>query len=113
MVRFLKEGIHITTERLKMPIIVKASDLKFKYPRDIANREKPKFCGLPDSAPFNRHDLYDILPIMSAVMDELGSDDGEVLNMLEDLLNQMPGFISTRGEVFDYLRGSACECLRP
>jgi hypothetical protein len=95
-----------------MSIVVKASDLKFKYPRDIANREGPKFTGLPDPAPFNRDDLYDVLPMMSAVMDELGSEDGELLNFLEDLLNQMPRFIGTRGEVFDYLQGSARECLR-
>ena len=95
-----------------MSIIVKASDLKFKYPRDIANREEPKFSGLPDPLPFNRDDLYDVLPMMGAVLDELGSDDGEVLNLLEDLLNQMPRFIVTRGEVFDYLQGSARECLR-
>jgi hypothetical protein len=95
-----------------MSIIVKASDLKFKYPRDVANRDEPKFAGLPDPAPFNRDDLYEILPMMSAVMNELGSQDGEVLNLLEDLLNQMPRFISTRGEVFDYLQGSARECLR-
>jgi hypothetical protein len=95
-----------------MSIIVKASDFKFKYPRDIKNRTQPKFSGLPDSAPFNRHDLYEILPMMGAVMDELGSEDGEVLNLLEDLLNQMPGFIYSRGEVFDYLQGSARECLR-
>lgn len=95
-----------------MAIIVKASDFKFKYPRDIANREEPKFTGLPDPAPFNRDDLYEILPMMTAVMDELGSEDGEVLNLLEDLLNQMPRFITTRGEVFDYLQGSARECLR-
>jgi hypothetical protein len=95
-----------------MSIIVKASDFKFKYPRDVVNREQPKFAGLPDPAPFNRHDLYDILPVMTAVMNELGSEDGEVLHLLEDVLNQMPGFISTRGEVFDYLQGSAKECLR-
>ena len=94
-----------------MSIIVKASNLKFKYPRDIANRDQPKFTGLPDPVPFNRDDLYEILPMMSAVMDELDSDDGEVLNLLEDILNQMPRFIVTRGEVFDYLRGSARECL--
>ncbi len=93
-------------------IIVKASDFKFKYPRDIANRNEPKFSGLPDPAPFNRDDLYDILPMMSAVMDELGSVDGEVLNLLEDLLNQMPRFVTSRCEVFDYLYGSARECLR-
>jgi len=96
-----------------MSIIVKASDLKFKYPRDISNRDEPKFTGLPDPAPFNRDDLYDVLAMMTAVMNDLGSDDGEVLNMLEDLLNQMPRFVSTRGEVYDYLSGSARECLRP
>lgn len=95
-----------------MAIIVKPSDLKFRYPRDVANREKPKFTALPDPAPFNRHDLYDILPILSAVMDELKSNDGEVLHLVEDVLNEMPSFVTTRGEVFDYLRGSARECLR-
>ena len=95
-----------------MAIIVKASDLKFKYPRDVANRNQPKFTGLPDPMPFNRDDLYEILPMMSAVMNEIDSVDGDVLNLLEDVLNQMPGFIRTRGEVFDYLTGSARECLR-
>jgi hypothetical protein len=95
-----------------MSIIVKASDFKFKYPRDVANRNEPKFTGLPDTAAFNRDDLYEILPMMSAVMNDLGSEDGEVLNMLEDLLNQMPRFIRSREEVFDFLRGSARECLR-
>ena len=68
-----------------MAIIIKASDLKFKYPRDISNRDKPKFAGLPDPSFFNRHDLYEVLPIMGAVMDELDSADGEVLHLLEDL----------------------------
>lgn len=95
-----------------MAILVKPSDLKFKYPRDVANREEAKFCGLPDHALFNRHDLYEILPMMSAVMNDLETDDGELLHLLEDLLNQMPRFITTRGEVFDYLQGSARECLR-
>ncbi|MEI7818029.1 MAG: hypothetical protein WCI45_12655 [Desulfuromonadales bacterium] len=94
-----------------MSVIVKASDLKFKYPRDTGNRDEPKFSGLPDPAPFNRDDLYEILPMMSAVMEELGSVDGDTLNLLEDILNQMPRFIPTREEVFDYLLGSARECL--
>jgi len=98
---------------MTMPILVKPSDLKFKYPRDVGNRGEPKFSGLPaDPTPFNRHDLYDILPMMSAVMNNLENDDGEVLHLLEDLLNQMPRFITTRGEVFDYLQGSAREYLR-
>lgn len=95
-----------------MSIILKVSDLKFRYPRDVANREKAKFSGLPDPAPFNRHDLYEVLPMLAAVMDELESLDGEVLHQIEDILNEMPGFITTRGEVFDYLQGSARECAR-
>lgn len=95
-----------------MPITIKVSDFKFRYPRDIARREEPKFSGLPDPAPFNRHDLYEILPMMTAVMNALESDDGRELNLLEEILNEMPGFITTRGEVYDYLLGSARECLR-
>ena len=95
-----------------MPVIVKASDFKFKYPRDVARRNEPKFTGLPDPSPFNRDDLYDVVPMMTAAMNELGSDDGEILHLLEDVLNQMPRFISSRGEVFNYLTGSVRECLR-
>ena len=95
-----------------MNLVVKASDLKFKYPRDTVNRNRPKFAGLPDPATFNRDDLYEILPMMSAAMSALESDDGRVLHLLEDILNQMPRFISSRGEVFEYLTGSVRECLR-
>ena len=93
-------------------LIVKASDLKFKYRKYVETRDQPKFQGLPDPTPFNRDDLYEILPMMGAVMDRLDTADGEVLHLLEDILNEMPRFIATREEVFDYLHGSAHECLR-
>lgn len=95
-----------------MVVTVRASDLKFKYPRDVKRRKDAKFTRLPDHTPFNRDDLYDVLPLLSAAMNALGSDDGQVLHLLEDILNEMPRFIVTRGEVFDYLQGSARECLR-
>lgn len=98
---------------MTMAITVRASDLKFRYPRDVSCRDEPKFSGLPDPEPFNRDDLYEILPMMGKVLDELGSADGELLHLLEDLLNRMPRFIVTREEVYDYLLGSARECLRP
>ncbi len=95
-----------------MKIIVKASDLKYKYPRDTANRELPKFAGKPDPAPFNRDDLYEILPMLSAVMTELETDSGDVLHMLEDIINyDMPRFISKREDVFDCLVETARERL--
>jgi len=94
-------------------ITIKPSDLQFKYPRDIKRRAEAKFSALPDPAPFNRDDLYEILPMLGAAMDALGSTDGEVLHLLEEILNEMPGFVVSRGETFDYLVGSAQECLRP
>lgn len=94
-----------------MGISLRPSDLKFKYPKDIANRNEPKFCGIPDRAPFNRDDLYDVIPMMEAVMDTLESVDGNVLDMLEDILNEMPGFITTREEVYTYLVEIAKERL--
>lgn len=96
-----------------MPLIIKASDLKFRYPRDISNRDQPKFSGVPDSTPFNRDDLFDVLPMLSKTMNALETNDGKILDMLEDILNQMPAFIKTREEVYDYLLGTVRECLRP
>src|SRR6266581_327733 len=89
--------------RTAMKIIIKPSDLYNKYPRDTVNRDQPKFRGKPDPAPFNRDDLYEIIPMLAAVMDELGSDDGRVLHRLEELLNTMPRSIIKRDEVFDFL----------
>ena len=95
-----------------MGILIKPSDLKYKYPRDVANRDRPKFAGKPDPAPFNRDDLYELLPMFAAVMDALGSDDGRVLHLLEDILNaEMPRCINTREEVFDCLVETARERL--
>ncbi len=93
-----------------MDIVVKASDLKYKYPKDTVNRDLPKFTGKPDPSPFNRDDLYELLPMFSAVLTELGTDDGRVLHMLEDIINEdMPRCISTREEVFDCLVETARE----
>ena len=91
-------------------IVVNASDLKFKYPKNIAHRDLPKFSGKPDPNPFDRNDLYEILPMMAAVMDALGSDEGRILHLLEDILNyDLPRFINSREEVFDCLVETARE----
>jgi len=95
-----------------MKIIVKASDLKYKYPRDTTNRELPKFTGKPDPSPFNRDDLYDILPVLSAVMTALETDDGQILHLMEDIINtELPRCVDTREEVFDFLTESVREAL--
>ncbi|MGD0584403.1 MAG: hypothetical protein ABSA86_01320 [Oryzomonas sp.] len=94
-----------------MDIVIKASDLKYKYPKDIQNREEPKFSGIPDTIPFNRDDLYDILPMLEAVMTALESSDGRVLHLLEDILNEMPRFFVTREEVYACLLETARDHL--
>ena len=90
-----------------MGIVIKASDLYNKYPRDVPNREKPKFRGKPDPEPFNRDDLYDVIPMLEAVMDELGRDDAQTLHFIEELIiRNLPRWIVSREEVFDFLVGS-------
>lgn len=87
-----------------MEIIVKPSDLFYKYTRKKATRDLPKFAGKPDSHPFDRDDLYEVIPMLAAVMAELGNTDGRVLHRVEEVMVQeIPGFIRTREEVFDFL----------
>ncbi len=96
-----------------MTVTIKASDLYYKYPRDTERRDEPKFRGKPDPAPFNRDDLYDVLPMLERVMAELGRDDARTLHAVEEILNMnMPRFIASREEVFDFLVGSLRELLR-
>jgi hypothetical protein len=87
-----------------MGVQVKPSDLQYRYPRKKATRELPKFSGKPDPHPFDRDDLYEVIPMFEAVMDALDSTDGAVVHRLEELLNnEMPRFIVTREQVYDCL----------
>lgn len=94
-----------------MELMIKPSDLKFKYRRDVLHRNEAKYLGGDDPAPFNRDDLYDILAMLTAVMNALQSDNGRLLHLLEETLNDMPRCVVTRGEVFAYLRGTAEEVI--
>ncbi len=95
-----------------MGITIKPSDLQFRYPKDTVNRDRPKFRGKPDKAPFNRDDVYEVVPMFEAVMDALESDDGRVLHLVEKIMNDdMPRFIVSREEVFDYLVETARDTL--
>jgi hypothetical protein len=95
-----------------MGIQIKASDLYYKYPKDTVNRGLPKFAGKPDPAPFNREDLYEVLPMLGKVMDELGRDDQHTLHQVEELMiRDLPGFLVRRDEVFDFLVGCSREIL--
>ena len=96
-----------------MGLTIYASDLKYRYPKVIETRYEEKFTGKDDTALFNRDDLYDIIPMMQAVMDELGRDDALTLHFLEDLMNRdLPRFLSDRSEVFSFLTCCAREMLQ-
>lgn len=84
-----------------MGIAIKPSDLYYRYPRKKENLGQPKFSGLPDAHPFDRHDLYEVMPMLAAVMDKLESVDGAVLHRMEALLNNnIPAFICSREEIY-------------
>jgi hypothetical protein len=95
-----------------MGIEIKPSDLQYRYRRKKENLHLPKFAGKLDAAPFDRDDLYEVIPMFEAVMDALGSDDGQVLHRLEEILNNdLPRCISSREEVYDCLLGIVGEML--
>jgi len=95
-----------------MHLKIKASDLYYKYPKDTVNRHTGKFKGKPDPTPFNRDDLYEVLPMLEQVMGALGRDDARSLHAVEELMiRDLPRFIVTREEVFDFLVGCARELL--
>ncbi|MDX2480846.1 MAG: hypothetical protein QNK24_10985 [Desulfuromusa sp.] len=87
-----------------MGLTIKPSDLYYRYPRKKDTREQHKFTGKPDPRPFDQYDLYEVIPMFEAVMDALGSDDGEVLQKMEEVLNnEVPAFINRREDIFDCL----------
>ena len=87
-----------------MGIEIKPSDLYYKYRRNKELRGESKFTGKPDANTYDRDDLYDVIPMLSAVMDELQCQDANILHRLEELAgDEMPKFITSREEVFDFL----------
>jgi hypothetical protein len=108
----LPEVKRISSGGNSMSLILKPSDLRYRYPRDVVHREEPKFKGKPDATPFNRDDLYEILPLLAAVMEELGRDDSGTLHLLEEILNRdLPRSLIRRDEVFDFLVGCSRDVL--
>ncbi|MCK9172261.1 hypothetical protein [Desulfuromonas thiophila] len=94
-----------------MRVRINPSDLQYRYPRKKQTRDLPKFSGLPDPAPFDRFDLYEVIPLFEQVMSQLGSRDGRVLQHLEELVNSLPTFIHSREEVFCFLVESVAPLL--
>jgi hypothetical protein len=96
--------MQLNGEELSMGLEIKPSDFYYKYRRNKELRGEPKFTGKPDSGIYDRDDLYDVIPMLGAVMDELNCRDANVLHRLEELAgDEMPKFIIKREEVFDFL----------
>jgi hypothetical protein len=95
-----------------MDISIKPSDLFYRYPKDTARRHEAKFSAKPDSTPFNRDDLYEVIPMLERVMDTLARDDSRALHTIEEIMiHTMPRCVVTREEVFDFLVGSMRDVL--
>lgn len=116
----LRKLIYVTSNRQEIDanggtilgIAIKPSDLYYKYPRDTSSRHEAKFSGKPDPKPFNRDDLYEVVPMLEQVMDEIECDDARTLHSIEEIMiRTMPGWIVTREEVFDFLVGSMREVM--
>jgi hypothetical protein len=96
-----------------MGITIKPSDLWYKYARKKETLDRPRFSGVPDDLPFDANNLYEIIPMFEAVMDELNTCSEHVLRELEEILNRgLPGFITRRDETYDFLLGTMREVLR-
>lgn len=87
-----------------MGLQIKPSDLYYRYRHKKDTRHEHKFTGKPDPQTYDRDDLYDVIPMLEAVMDALNSSDANVLHRLEELAgDEMPRFIEKREDVFDFL----------
>lgn len=95
-----------------MGLLIKPSDLKYRYNENKSVRNTPRFTGKPDPAPFDRNDINEVLPMLEAVMEELDTYDIRILHLLEDILStDLPKCIETREEVFDCLMVAGREWL--
>jgi len=95
-----------------MGIHIKPSDLYYKYRHKKETRDEPKFTGKPDPHPYDRDDLYEVIPMLTAVMDHFNCVDANVLHRLEELAgDEMPKFIQTREDVFDFLVSVIGDCF--
>lgn len=83
---------------------IKASFLKYAYTKVTAAGDKPPFTGLPDGKLFHRKEVYEILPMLQKVVDELDLRKKSDVHELEDLIHlKLPVDIRTRGEVYCWL----------
>jgi hypothetical protein len=87
-----------------MGVTIKPSDLYYRYPRKKEHLDVPKFSGKPDTNPFDRNDMYEVIPMFEKVMDALDSTEMDVLHRMEEVMNnEVPAFVQTREEMYDCL----------
>lgn len=95
-----------------MGLTIKPSDLYYRYPRKKEARDEVAFRENIDDTPFDRHNLYEVIPMFESVMDTLGSCDADVLQKIEEILNDgMFRCVESRREVHDCLVGAMRDLL--
>lgn len=91
-----------------MAIQIRPSDLYYRYGR----RRGANAAEIACDAPFDRDDLDQVIPLFAEVMDALNSDDGRVLQRIEEfLIYNIPRSINCRDEIVACLVGSLREEL--
>ena len=88
-----------------MAVKLNSSDLKYVYSKFATNGEFPKFSGKPDDRKFNRHEEYEMIPMIEQVMNDHNLSDSGDVHIIEDMIHtKMPSEARSRGEVYDWLR---------
>ena len=92
------------SEDIHPGIIIKPSDLYYRYKRKKDHRDEAKFTGKPDEGTFDRDDMYDVIAMLEVVMNNLGSREALVLEKVEEMMvKELPTFVTKREDVFDCL----------
>ncbi len=88
----------------QMAVKLNSSNLKYVYSKYAVNGDSPKFSGKPDILKFNRHEEYEMLPMIEKVMNDLNFSEAGDVHIIEDLIHtKMPSGTTSREEVYDWL----------
>jgi hypothetical protein len=82
---------------------VNSSDLQYKYSKTVTGDDSAKFRGKPDSSEFNRHEEYEVIPMIEHIMNHKSWSQKASIHKIEDLIKKIPSNTRRRDHVFDWL----------
>lgn len=87
-----------------MTVKLNSVDLKYVYSKYAVNGEHPKFMGKPDNIKFNRHEEFEMIPMIEQVMNDLHFNESGDVHIIEDMIHlKMPPECISREDVYDWL----------